>query len=71
MDNIDTTTLMDMLDKEKAYIENSGQVCPFCNSKNITAGPIHADGATAWGSVTCEGCGEFWTDHYKLVSISW
>ncbi len=51
--------------KEK-YMKSSGAHCPFCESRNITSGPIQADGPVAWAEVECEVCGASWQDVWAL-----
>ena len=54
---------------EKRYVESGGIECPVCHCQNVSAGPIEADGSTAYSNVECKGCGSTWTDIYKLVSV--
>lgn len=50
------------------YAENPNQ-CPFCGFENIEAGPLEADGRTAWSNVICHDCGAEWQDVYRLVGV--
>lgn len=51
------------------YLNNGGSRCPVCESYDIEAGRIEADGNIAWGNVTCGVCGFKWQDQYKLINI--
>ena len=55
--------------KEK-YLKSSGAHCPFCQSGDITSGPIQADGPVAWAEVQCEDCGSGWQDVWALTDIA-
>ena len=55
---------------KKKYLEKSGSLCPFCESKNITSGRIEADGPVAWAEVECEECGSSWQDVWALVDMA-
>ena len=52
------------------YMKSSGAHCPFCESTNITSGPIQADGSVAWAEVECEDCGSVWQDVWTLTDIA-
>ena len=51
------------------YLKSSGSHCPFCESTDITSGPIQADGPVAWAEAECEGCGASWQDVWSLTDI--
>lgn len=48
------------------YIAIGGTRCPYCESKNISAG-IFDEGNVQ--EVECEDCGERWKDVYTLVRV--
>ena len=54
---------------KEEYLKEGGSICPYCGSNNITASRLQADVDYAWGTVTCEDCGEIWTDHYTLTDV--
>jgi ssDNA-binding Zn-finger/Zn-ribbon topoisomerase 1 len=56
--------------KKKRYLAHKGVRCPDCNSTNITAERIDADGGTAMGYVTCLECKVTWQDVYKLTDVT-
>ncbi len=43
--------------------------CPHCQSTNVDAGPITADGKIATCEVECLDCGHFWVETYELKDI--
>ena len=55
---------------KKKYLEKSGSLCPFCESKDITSGPVQTDGPVGWADVECEGCGSSWQDVWSLIDIT-
>jgi formate dehydrogenase maturation protein FdhE len=55
-------------DQVKKYLE-SPDTCPFCDSEDIDAGWVSADGASAYSAVKCNSCGTEWLDVFKLVDI--
>ena len=55
---------------KRKHLEKSGSLCPFCESKDITSGPVQADGPVAWAEVECEGCGASWQDVWSLIDIT-
>ena len=55
--------------RENEYLASGGNVCPYCDSEDISAGHIQADAGTAWSNVECNSCEETWKDVYKLVEI--
>jgi len=51
------------------YMKNGGNICPYCNSSDISGGKFNADNNSAWRSVECNICGKEWDDIYTLVDI--
>jgi transposase-like protein len=53
------------------YVKEGGSRCPFCKSGNIegTAGFDYA-GDMIFQDITCNSCGETWTDEYTLTGIT-
>ena len=56
-------------EQQRRYIAVKGTRCPYCGTKDVTVGDMQADGDTATQSVTCDECGENWTDVYTLTDI--
>lgn len=56
-----------MVINQEKYLQKRGNVCPNCESPNISGGPIEVDGAIAWGEVACPNCGTTWTDTWQLT----
>lgn len=52
---------------QQHYVATAGQLCPCCNSAEISGGPFTADSAIAWQEVTCSDCGAGWNDQYTLT----
>jgi len=48
------------------YLAIGGVRCPYCESKNISAG-IFDEGNVQ--EVECEDCGKRWKDIYSLVGV--
>jgi hypothetical protein len=61
----------DFTEKQKqAYLDNGGNKCPKCKCEGgMNCGVIETDGTQAWRNITCEDCGEEFTDIYKLVDV--
>jgi hypothetical protein len=53
----------------RRYIDCQGAHCPYCQSSEIEAGKVEADGASAWSQVTCNECGKEWQDVFFLGAV--
>ena len=51
------------------YIESGGNICPICESADITGGAIMVEQLEAWQSVWCNECDAEWTDIYKIDRV--
>jgi len=50
------------------YINNGGNKCPCCGSKNIsTQDQIQVDSDNTWQEVYCNDCEAIWNDIWKLA----
>ena len=51
---------------DKQYCSCKGMICPYCRSKDVSAGAIDvdADAMTQW--MGCDTCEKRWLDVYKL-----
>lgn len=60
---------MKQLKTREQYLSEESR-CPntVCNSSNIQAGEIIADGNQAWREVSCHECGTAWRDVYNLTT---
>lgn len=54
-----------MTDKE--YVASSGVHCPRCNSLDVQASGLEADGICAWANCSCSACHSTWVEQYHLV----
>src|ERR1035437_3576739 len=54
---------------QAVYLAAGGNQCPFCQSKDVSAGSFEADGKSAFNEVSCGACGESWLDVYALTGI--
>ena len=50
------------------YLDN-WDLCPFCDSIEITAGHIDTNLNMAFCDVKCLNCGKTWTEEYKLTWV--
>lgn len=55
--------------QKQKYVKSAGARCPYCNSDDIEAGKLEADGSSAWCGVECHSCGKEWSDVYALTTI--
>ena len=53
----------------KKYLDGGAVTCPVCDSHDIEAERMDADGDEACQRVVCSRCGQAWFDMYKLVSV--
>lgn len=54
--------------KEKKYLDHSGNICPYCGSRDISNdGDVETDDNYAWRDVICDDCGSTWRDLYTLT----
>ena len=60
-----TETKTPMTDSE--YVENSGMLCPYCGSEDISAGDCGIDGLLVSIDVECHDCEKEWLDIYALA----
>ncbi len=58
------------MNTNEQHIENGGDQCPHCNSKEIQGGCIYFDTGSAWQEVTCNDCGKEWQDLYTLTGYA-
>jgi len=56
-------------EQKKKYLESGGVRCPYCNSEYLTTYKMQTDISIAWQGVSCESCGEEWTDQYTLTGV--
>ena len=54
----------------KEYIESGGNLCPYCESENITGGHGEFDYDIAWRNVSCRDCGESWTEEFTMTGVT-
>ena len=50
------------------YMDEGGNVCPFCRSRNISGGDFQADCDYAWRDVECDDCDGVWVEDFKMVN---
>ena len=53
------------------YLKERGVRCPYCESKDISAGEMNADGDAICVEVKCnnEECNQEWVDVYSLTDV--
>lgn len=56
--------------KIELYLDNDGQICPFCESDHLATGEFDFDGLYIYQDVRCTKCGKSWTDEYKLYHVT-
>jgi len=56
-----------MIDKNK-YIENGGNICPYCGSEHIDSGIITFETEIS-ATVVCYDCNKVWKDIYKICDV--
>jgi hypothetical protein len=56
-------------EQKKVYIENTGNICPFCKSTDITGGSVNIEGREARQEVWCNECHGQWRDVYTLAFV--
>jgi len=56
-------------EQKRKYLESGGTKCPFCNSTDITAEPIEADGSGGYSDVKCDECNQEWRDIWSLTDV--
>jgi formate dehydrogenase maturation protein FdhE len=56
-------------EQKKKYLAAGAQLCPFCESENISGDTFDAEGTEAWQRVMCSDCLEDWQDVYKLADV--
>ena len=52
---------------EKKYLEYHGLICPYCDSKEISAGNCGFDDNSAWRNVICNDCQKVWTETFIVT----
>ena len=55
--------------RKKEYIKSGGVNCLYCNSNNVTSGPMEVDFSGASQECTCNDCLKEWYDVYKLKTV--
>ena len=51
------------------YLENFGNLCPFCGSTNLTADHFETQDNHVFRNVACEGCNKEWAEEFTLTDI--
>jgi C4-type Zn-finger protein len=51
------------------YLKNKGLRCPYCETPDITAREMNADGDVICVEVSCDDCGKEWVDIYKFADV--
>jgi formate dehydrogenase maturation protein FdhE len=50
------------------YLDQSGDICPFCKSPAVTAiTDFDTAGDKAWRTIECRDCGKEWDDVFTLT----
>ncbi len=60
-------TLTEKMKRE--YINNGGNICPYCHSDDITAEDTDYFGGSQSTRVLCNDCERYWFDIYTLTDI--
>jgi DNA-directed RNA polymerase subunit RPC12/RpoP len=55
--------------RKKQYMDNGGNICPYCGSNDLDCSRFHSDNACAWQNITCSDCKKEWRDVYTLTDI--
>lgn len=55
---------------KRAYFASYGSSCPFCDSADIRAGALEADGMVAWAEVECIACKHTWQDVWTMIDMT-
>ena len=59
-----------MTEEQRAmYLANNGVKCPYCNSDKIEGHQVDVSYGSVYQEITCQDCGEDWTDEYKLNNV--
>ena len=56
-------------EQKAKYFANHANLCPFCESADISADSIDVEARECWQRVICNECGEEWQDVYTLSSV--
>ncbi len=54
---------------KRAYINSGGNICPYCQSDDITAEDTDYFGSSQSTRVLCNDCKRYWFDIYILTDI--
>ena len=55
---------------QEEFVKDGGAHCPKCDSMNLDAYHLEADGPIAWCTVKCNQCGYEYTDEYTLTGYT-
>lgn len=58
---------MMMRTPNETYVAKGGMCCPFCQSREVSAGRLEVDGTTITQEVECAVCQRDWADVYTLT----
>lgn len=53
----------------KAYVDNGGTKCLYCNAMDIEGSNIDINDGIATQIMACNACGKKWVDIYKLKTV--
>ena len=51
------------------YVYETDQYCPYCGSNDLEPGSVDWLSREINRKITCNTCGEFWFDIYRLTNI--
>ena len=52
------------------YVDRAGRFCPYCVGDSIEGHSVETGDGGAMQEMSCNDCGNHWTDIYKLTSYS-
>ncbi len=57
-------------EQKKAYLEDGGSRCPFCESNDLATSSWSGYRRECWYDVECENCGEEWVALMHLTGVT-
>ena len=56
-------------EQKQKYVDAQCQICPVCDSHNISGHALEIEGSEVWQPVSCDDCHAEWQDVYRFAFV--
>lgn len=54
----------------KEYLDNNANLCPYCDSDEISGEEGEFESTVGYRNVSCRDCGRSWTEEFSLTGVT-